>query len=61
MCGNDGLLILGVSIVKTSTNPSVENNTILAHGDWCQIFKGVICSVNITVHKAIIPINYCNG
>ena len=54
MCGNDGLLIPGVSIVKTSINPSVENNII---NDWLMVkgakcFKGAICSVNITVHEA---------
>ena len=56
MYGNDGLLIQGVSTVKTSTNPSVENKII---NDWLMVrgakcFRGAICSVNIIVHEAII-------
>ena len=56
MCGNDRLLIQGVSIVKTSTNPSVENNII---NDWLMVrgakcFRGAICSANITVREAIM-------
>ena len=56
MCSNDGLLIQGISIVKTPTNPSVENNII---NDWLMVrgakcLRGAICSVTITVHGAIM-------
>ena len=55
-------LISALLYISSSTRPDisysvnyVENNTILAHGDWRQIFRGVICSVNI-VNETIILI-----